>query len=93
MRQIPSLVCFGSRWLSVARWPFVAFLGLARGHVDAKPPHAHGLSRRSQNRGELATVAISSDDQDVGATWSVAVVAAPTDWDAMLVGYLSRGGG
>jgi len=39
----------------------------------------------------LATVAISSDDKDVGATWFVAVVAAQTDWDAMLFGYVSRG--
>lgn len=91
MRQIPPLACFGSRWVSVAKWPFVAFLVLAREHGDAKPPHAHGLSRRSQNQGELATVAISSDDKDVGATWSVAVVAAQTDWDAMLFGYVSRG--
>jgi len=91
MRQIPPLACFGSRWVSVAKWPFVAFLVLAREHGDAKPPHAHGLSRRNQNRGELATVAISSDDKDVGATWFVAVVAAQTDWDAMLFGYVSRG--
>lgn len=80
MRQIPPLACFGSRWVSVAKWPFVAFLVLAREHGDAKPPHAHGLSRRNQNRGELATVAIRSDGKDVDGTRSVAsvaVVAAP----------------
>ena len=47
--------------MSVAKWPFVAFLVLAHEHGDAKPPHAHGLSRRNQNRGELATVAIRSN--------------------------------
>lgn len=76
--------------MSVAEWPFVAFLVLAREHGDAKPPHTHGLSRRSQNRGELATVAISSDDKDVDVTRSVAsvaVVAVQSDGDAMLVGY------
>lgn len=76
MRQIPPLACFGSRWVSVAEWPFVAFLVLAREHGDAKPPHAHGLSRRSQNRGELATVAIRSDGKDVYGTRSVASVAS-----------------
>lgn len=75
MRQIPPLACFGSRWVSVAKWPFVAFLVLAREHGDAKPPHAHGLSRRSQNRGELATFAIRSDGKDADGTRSVASVA------------------
>ena len=76
MRQIPPLACFGSRWVSVAKWPFVAFLVLAREHGDAKPPHAHGLSRRNQNRGELAAVAIRSDGKDVDGTRSVASVAS-----------------
>lgn len=75
MRQIPPLACFRSRWVSVEKWPFVAFLVLALERGDAKPRHAHGLSRRSQNRGELATVAIRSDGKDVDCTWSVASVA------------------
>ena len=75
MRQIHPLACFGSRWQSVAKWPFVAFLVLAREHGDAKPPRAHGLSRRGQEQGELATVAIRSDGKDVDATRSVASVA------------------
>jgi len=75
MRQIHLLACFGSWWQSVATWPFVAFLVLAHEHGDAKPPLARGLGRRSQERGELATVAIGSDDKHLGATRSVASVA------------------
>ena len=59
----------------MAKWPFVAFLVLAPEQGDAKPPIAQGLSRSGQERGELATVAMSSDGKDVDATRSVAVVA------------------
>ncbi len=96
MRQISPLACFGSRWVSVAKWPFVAFLVLAREHGDAKPPHAHGLSRRSQNRGELATVAIRSDDKDVDGTRSVASVAVvaflPDGYYVQIPGHIHRAG-
>lgn len=61
MRQTHAPACLGSRWKSIAKWPFVAFLVLAREHGDAKPPRAQGLSRRGKEQGELATVAISSD--------------------------------
>lgn len=95
-RQVHPLACFGSRWVSVAKWPFVAFLVLAREHGDAKPPHAHGLSRRSQNRGELATVAIRSDGKDVDCTRSVAsvaVVAALSDgYYVSIPGHIHRAG-
>ena len=49
MRQILALACLGNRWKSVANWPFVAFLVVVREYGDAKPPHAHGLSRRGKN--------------------------------------------
>lgn len=93
MRQIHPLACLGSRWQSVAKWPFVAFLVLARGHGDAKPPRAHGLSRRGQERGELATVAISSDGKDVDVTRSVASVATPSDrYYVPIPGHIHRAG-
>lgn len=46
MRQFWVLALGGNRWHSVVARPFVAFIVLAPGHGDAKPPHAQGLSRR-----------------------------------------------
>ena len=46
LRQSRLLAWSGNRWHSVAVWPLVAFIVLALGYGDAKPPHIQGLSRR-----------------------------------------------
>ena len=96
MRQTYALACLGNPWKPVAKWPFVAFLVLAPEQGDAKPPIAQGLSRSGQERGELATVAMSSDGKDVDATRSVAsvaVVAALSDrYYVPIPGHLHRAG-
>ncbi len=96
MCQAHGLACLGDRWQSVAKWPFVAFLVLAPEHGDAKPPRAQGLSRRGQERGELATVAIGSAGKDVYATRSVAsvavVAALPNRYYVPIHGHTHRAG-
>lgn len=96
MRQTHALACLGNPWKPVVKWPFVAFLVLAPEQGDAKPPIAQGLSRSGQERGELATVAMSSDGKDVDATRSVAsvaVVAALSDrYYVPIPGHLHRAG-
>jgi hypothetical protein len=46
LRQSRLLAWSGNRWHSVAVRPLVAFIVLALGCGDAKPPHIQGLSRR-----------------------------------------------
>lgn len=96
MRHTHALACLGNPWKPVANWPFVAFLLLAPEQWDAKPPIAQGLSRSGQERGELATVAMSSDGKDVDATRSVAsvaVVAALSDrYYVSIPGHIHRAG-
>ena len=96
MRQTHALACLGNPWKSVVKWPFVDFLVLAPEQGDAKPPIAQGLNRSGQERGELATVAMSSDGKDVDATRSVAsvaVVAALSDrYYVSIPGHIHRAG-